>query len=172
MKIFSSSRCGRWVGWMGRLVRLLCSILLPEGRGQEKVTKSLIFRKRWKKSLLFRKRWKKSLFFFQEKWKHKENLHLYLCAHVTCLHLLQIFQVEVLWQSCATRLWSLLWRWVRLLSTLSHLSIFSFAWGLSPSLGLQFISLCQVLVVTGMLSTARGRQRGLTKTVGRWQCKL
>ena len=58
--------------------------------------------------------------------KNKENLHLSLCAHVTSLHLLKIFQAEVLWQSRATRLWSLLWRWVRLLSILSHHSIFSF----------------------------------------------
>ena len=65
-------------------------------------------------------------FFFQEKMKNKENLHLSLCAHVTSLHLLKIFQAEVLWQSRATRLWSLLWRWVRLLSILSHHSIFSF----------------------------------------------
>ena len=67
----------------------------------------------------------KSLF-FQEKLKYKENLHLYLCAHVTSFHPLQFIQVEVLWQSRATRLWSLLWRWVRLLSILSHHSIFRF----------------------------------------------
>ena len=164
MKIFTSSRCGRRVGWVGRLVRLLCSVLLPEGRGQEKVTKSLVFRKRWQ-----------SHCFFQEKWKNKENLHLYLCAHVTSL-----FQVEVLWQSRATRLWSLLWRWVRLLSSLSHHSIFGFWWlsilshhsifsfclrALTISL-YSIFSLCQVLAVTGTLSTARGRQRGPTKTVG------
>ena len=114
---------------MGRLVRLLCSILLPEGRGQEKVEIVIIFRKRWKRSLLFSKRWQSHCFFFRKKWKNRENLHLYLCAHVTSLHLLQIFQVEVLWQSRATRLWSLLWRWVRLLSILSHHSIFSFCLG-------------------------------------------
>ena len=80
---------------MGRLVRLLCSVLLPEGRGQEKVTKSLFLGK-GEKGHYFLVKGYKVIVFFRKNLKIRKNLHLYLCAHVKSLHLLYIFQVEVL----------------------------------------------------------------------------